>query len=462
MAMIVPKDATQVHFFTATNLTNPNRSETTQGIRCETSNKTLTITKKSLEDLVKIMCAEDEKSLFFKKGTLINRAITSPAAKKILFDRPLDLISFANPKDFLLTKDAHPAHFKEIWTENHKPRISHTNNFYLVNEPETVAVEHCYLIFGHRKLGGGILTNEHGPAQEEILFYETPDALALLLADSDYKGFYGKNHTEPCDIRPETRVGNPGVETDMHKGVLGGSPNPRALFGVHRVMKADVIPNSKTCVSRAELAKRSEQEIIDGTNQFDQAELINLVSVAAPNLNAQAGDFASRDKREKTIKEEKPDLKDDEVKIEAQRQIDARLASIKEWQFKPETLMDIYNSIFSAMLLAKECHINKATEETELLFHSGQFGCGVFENDAIAVKILHNLASAMLNIQVKMHGYSEALTNEAEQIWARIEMDFIGRNEIDIIDIISKALIQNRNEKEAAKHLEAAKNPIKV
>ena len=194
-------------------------------------------------------------------------------------------------------------------------RPSTTTTALQENDPETTQF---WVDFANKTLGGGVVGN--GFVQEETMFLETPE-----LANAPYR------HRPPSAGRAATAC-------------CEGSPTPWIFRGANRVMNMDsglgdiVDPANK--IQR--WMKISVQELNHADHPLHQAELINVLSMAAPLLPK----YGPK----------------------------AELTTVK----------DLFNTFVAGFSLAES-----AGHGQPIRVHTGPIGAGVFNNDPVVVYVLH-------------------------------------------------------------------------
>jgi hypothetical protein len=216
-----------------------------------------------------------------------------------------------------------------------------------------------------------------GFVQEEIMVAEMPDFANHIAAHQN------PAHPGWCEITTRTHTG-PGQVS----WVLQADPHPYLLKNVHRVQAIQGVYGR-------EIASKSRDEIREAAAEISPPKSANVLAIAAPHL---------KDKNHVT-------------------------------QFDKSTLQDIFSNLMAGMSL-----VNKNGTKP-IVLHSGQLGCGAFNNNATAVYVLHCLAAQHLGIEVKLHGYSQDKVREGQEAWERISPQLQGKTLDECLQIISNNFI---------------------
>ncbi len=258
------------------------------------------------------------------------------------------------------TDKRQPAYFKEIYKKDNQTQTFFSEaSYYTYREDQDQEEYKKQVAYEHIYVDfanaklGGGCF-VHGFVQEEIMVAEMPD-FAAHLADRQDELHWCKILIREGGRKDRNRVGK-------------GSPTPHFLKGVQRVQQVD---NEKAYGDK--LATLDQQSILTAVTPLDTVQTVNILAIAAPKLEAK-------------------DI-------------------IQQWN--EGTLQDIFNTLAAGLTL-----VNKNREELRpVVIHSGRLGCGVFNNDPLAVYLLHRLASVHFNTHLHLHGYSNQDNTKFNQIW---------------------------------------------
>jgi hypothetical protein len=320
---------------------------------------------------------EQKKAAIYEKAIKLFNNITDPLKK-------IEAARLTNADAFKLDKNNTPSYFKESLKEGTDTEFTTTGNFY--DYEKTPNKEDVWVDFANVFPGGACFG--HGFVQEEIMVAEMPDFadfIAKFTADDNWCNL----QTRECNDNFSS-TGKTGRDAKKPQHVMEGNPTPLYIKNAHRVLAVKDVYGGK-------IDKISAETLIkDHVKALDRPQEVNLLAIAAPKLYG------------KTLEE--------------------------QWDLN--TLKDNFNTLMAGFQLVKD-QAEGPPPGPPPCIHSGQIGCGVFNNNPHAIYLLHRLAAQHLGVEIKLHGYKDDDVKAYEASWKDLAPSMKGKSLEDCLGVIA-------------------------